>query len=1259
VRTRFLKLVLFLVVAASVGFGQGANGSITGTVTDQAGAVVAGAAVQAKNVETGVAYSGVSTNTGNYTIPDLPVGNYSLTVTVAGFKSYTHTNLALPAAQTLREDINLQVGNTTESVTVTAEASLLKTESAELAHNVSIEQLDEMPLMGIGSVNAGSSGYRNPYNTLLTLPGISSYATSGSFTLNGLGTESMRIEGQDATNRVLGAADFTQMTQPSVDAIQEMAYQVSNYAPEFGQASSVIINMTMKSGTNQYHGSGYDYLVNEDLNAGDAFTRSGGCFTGNNNSVCSSSGGSGGKFRPRNRRNDFGGTLGGPVYIPKIYNGHNKTFWFFNYEEFLETTLYTFSDTVPTLAYQKGDFSAISPNGTCSLCTQYGIPTTPLGGNQLDPLGRQMFANVIYDPLTRAQATSGPLAGQGYATPFMNNQVPLSRFDAVSLKLIPLFPQPTNGNLVQNYNASVPGGRYSAIPSIKIDHTISPKDKLSFYYSENNTESQISQTLGNADGLPLEIGGYRGTFIPTYTERLNYDRTLTPTLLLHVGAGMLWTQFLDHAAFLNFDPSQFGLTGFIHHRQFPSFIGMSSTSYGGMQNIGTAGQGQSLDFEEKPSMNANLTWVRGKHTYKAGGEVVIENIFTSTFSGYTANAGTGPTSQPFTPANNFNGFSQGFGYASFLLGDYSSSSQTAQPDPKEKDYHWALFLQDSWKATRKLTVDYGIRWDLATANHEQYGRLGQINPTQPNTNAGGHPGTYQYASTCGCQFYEGNYPYALGPRLGIAYQIDPKTVLRAGWGLTYNYVGAGVYAGSNVISQGVYPLALTNPTYVPSSFQYVNAETPGFVQTPTWPVTNPQIYPTPGTTGPGPTVPDANQNRPARINQWSVGLQREITRSLVIEASYVANRAAWLGGPLGRLSQISPQLYAQYGFYPYPGTGPAGYNNNADRILLADPISAPAVTQALAARGISNILPYAGFPTSSTLQSALYPFPQFGNINPSGSATGNSKYDSLQMKATKRVSHNLAAGGAFTWGQGFTRPTPQDFFNPGGQVWQLQQIPPRVLTFNATYTVPKADFLPKVANLITKDWQVGWFSTYQSGPFLAPPLSPTANFLPSEDIRVPGQPLYNVDINNIHSYNPEFTQVLNPAAWQACPANATCSGAAPGAFGNSAVAYYKDFRGPRTPSENANIGRNFRFKERMNLQVRGEFVNIFNRTLMPTGTNIPTSNPQNPVTKNNLGIYTGGFGVMPIYVTPNTAQGGSQLSYLQPRTGTLIMRFSF
>jgi hypothetical protein len=1264
-----LQLTAFLVMFASLAFGQVGNGTITGTVTDPAGAVVAGAAVEAKNAETGVLYRAISTTAGNYTIGDLPAGKYTVSVTVTGFKTYSHSNLAVGATQVLRENVPLEIGATSESVNVTAESSLLKTETGDLAHNITLQQIDDLPLLGVGTVNAGTSGFRNPYNTMLTLPGVSGYASSGVFTLNGLGsafalTETMRVDGQDATSRIFGNYDYTQMTQPSADAIQEISYQTSNYSAEYGQAGIAVINMTMKSGANQYHGSAFDYFVNEDLNAGDPF----------------SSNGNGGLYRPRNRRNDFGGSLGGPVDIPKIYNGHNKTFWYFNYEQFLERTQYSFADTVPAAAYSGGDFSAISANGTCSLCSTYGIPAGALGGTQTDPNGAQNFANEIFDPASRTVATSGPLAGQGFASPFMGNVIPLNRFDPTSVALQALFTKlgavPQNSNLVSNYSGIIGGGRYSAIPSVKIDHNLDAKDKVSFYYSENNTQSQISAPLGDADGLPAEIGQYRGTFIPTYTERLNYDRTLTPTLLLHLGAGYLHTSFSDRAPFLSFNPSQFNLTGFLNDRQFPSFTGMCAPNPavfaatgcyagegGGMQNIGTSGQIQSLNYEEKPSFVANTTWVHGKHTYKFGAELYLEQTYTGSFSGVTLATGTGPTSDPFTPTNSYNGYNTGFGYASFLLGDYSSIVQNPQENYREGSQQWALFAQDSWKVTRKLTVDYGLRWDFATAEREQYGRLGQFAPNVPNANAGGEPGSTIFANNCQCSFYQSAYPYALGPRLGVAYQITPKTVFRAGWGINYQFVANP--AGATIGTQGAYNVSANSPSYIPPAAQFVNDQAPGAIQQPTWPVST-NIWPfvgsvgTPGSffsSGSEPYMPDRNENRPPRINQFSVGFQQEINRNFIIEASYVANRAVWVpGGPLGFESQISPSQYANYGLYPYPGTGPAGTNNYNDYLLLTQPVSSTAVIQRL-----GNILPYSGYPTSQPLQNAIRVFPQYPGILPAGSPTGNTKYDSLQIKATKRLSHGLQAGGAFTWGQGFTRAARQDFFNPASAVWELQQIPPQTLTFNATYTTPKASFFNKYENLIAKDWQIGFYANYQSGAFLAPPTSPTLNFLPSEDMLIPGEPFYTVsNINDIHSYNTQTQTVLNSGAWQSCPNNAACAAASAGAFGNTATVYYKNFRAPRTPVENANFGRNFRIKERINLQIRAEFVNIFNRTLLPAPS---TSLPANPVTHGGAqGQLTAGFGVIDTYLpqsTAYTAPTNATQAYMQGRTGTLIARFSF
>lgn len=1250
-------------------FGQVGNGTITGTVSDPAHAVVPGASVQATNAETGVVYSGVTTNTGNYTITDLPVGTYSISAKVSGFKTYTHPNLGLAATQTLREDITLEVGQAAESVTVTAEASMLKTESGELSHNITIQQLDDLPLLGIGTANSGTTGVKNPYNTLLTLPGVSSYSSSGQFTLNGLGgnvTETMRVEGQDATSRLFGTYDYTQMGQPSADSIQEIAYQTSNYAAEYGQAGSVVINMTMKSGTNQYHGTGFDYFVNEDLNAGDPFT---------------SQIGAPGKERPRNRRNDFGGTLGGPVRIPKLYDGRNKTFFFFNYEQYLESTLYSFNDTVPTQSYLNGDFSAISPNGTCSLCAANGIPTTPIA---TDPLGNPVYANEIYNPTTRS-TTPG---GLGYALPFQGNVIPASMFNQTSLLLEKLFPAAQNSNLVGNYDGIIGGNRYSAIPSIKIDQVLSSKDHLSFYWSRINTQSQVSYPLGNADGLPEMIGQYRGTFIPTYTLRLNYDRTLTPNLLLHIGGGYYHTSFSDLAPFRSFNPSSLDLTGFLINRQFPSVTGMCAApavqpgcggALGGMQNVGTSGQIQTQDYEEKPTFNSNLTWIRGNHTFKVGAEVYLEATLDGSFAGVTLATGTGPTSEPFTPTTNLNGQSMGFGYASFLLGDYSSTTQTPQENYKEGNQEWGLFIQDTWKATRKLTIDYGLRWDYATAEKEQYGRLGVFSPTTPNADAGGNLGATIYANTCNCPFYKSAYPYALGPRLGVAYAINNKTVLRGGWGFNYQFVANP--GGGIVTLNGAYPLAGINP--------YVNISTAGSIVQPVWPDTNPSRFPVLGTVGvPGvsdPVMEDGQENRPPRINQYSVSLQRQITGSLMMEAAYVGNHGVWLqgatfgsGGPLAYESQISPAQYAALGLYPYPNTGPSGYNyapagdtqnssgtwslcvpgNDCARYLLSQPLSSTAVKTYMSGIGKSALLtPYPGF-TGTTLLSALYPYPQFGALEPSNSPTGDSLYNSLQIKLTKRYSHGLQVNGAYTWAKGLVRENPEDFFNAAGSQWTLQQIPPQTLTFNVTYTIPKFAELPKYANTVVKDWQVGFFATYQSGAFLTPPISPTANFLASEDVRVPGQPLYLVNINDIHSYNVETTQVLNPAAWAPCPTNSVCGGAYTSSTGAATpTMLYSDFRGPRDPRENANIGRHFRIKEKYDFYVRAEFVNIFNRTLLPNPT---TTSPQLAPSKNSAGAYTGGFGVFgSAYETPGSYPAAANPSYLVGRTGTLIARFQF
>jgi hypothetical protein len=1245
-----IGLVLVCLFSAALRvFGQAATGTITGTVADPTGAVIGGAAVEARNAETGVIYRAATTATGNYTIAQLPVGTYEITVTVSGFKTYSHPNFAVAAGANIKQDVSLEVGAANEAVTVTGEATLLSAESVETAHNVTLSQLDNLPLLGIGATNAGTAGIRNPFALTQALPGTTFGSPTGAgasntVIVNGLqnNSEAVLVEGQDSRNNTPGVT-ATAVRQPSADAIQEVSVQTSNYAPELGEAGGAVYNVIMKSGTNEFHGSGYEYFVNEDLNAAGSFSQSS----------------SGGKYRPRNRRNDYGTTLGGPVWIPKVYNGRDKTFFFFSWEQYREDNLLTFNDTVPTDSYRNGDFSAISPNGTCTLCAQYGIQRTPLGVPTpiTDPVGQPIYANEIFDPATRSVNSAN---GLGYANPFPNNMIPASRFNATALAMQKLFPEPSNSNLTANYIGDVPSLRITTIPSYKFDEIPDSKDKFSFYYSTTGTASAVSTPLGNADGLPLEIGQYRGTYIDTKTIRLNYDRTMSPTLLLHLGLGWQRVRFDDQAPFTSFDPSQFGLTGFEINRQFPSVTGMCAggssptlpcTGAGGMQYIGTANQTQSVSHFEKPTYVATLTWVRGNHTFKAGGEAVQMGAIMEPFAGVTMATGTGPTSEPFIPVNSLNGYSMGFGYASFLLGDFTSTTQTPLEDYREGHMAWAWFLQDSWKVTRKLTLTYGVRYDVSTPVEEEHGRVGQFDPNLANSNAGGHLGAVEFASTCNCAFYRGTYPWGFAPRLGVAYQLDSKTVLRGGWGFVYQYA-------TDDILPTIGSSAVNSPT---SINPFVNISASNSILQPVWPVTNPYVYPAPGValgaTGNIPFVPDQNYNRPPRQNQFSAGIQREITPNFLIEAAYVANRDVWLSttdcacGTPGFLSQIPSSVFAQYGLSPYPGSGPSGYTlsqNYADYQLLQQPVNSAAVISRMKAAGAGVnglVLPYSGFPLTNSLLSALYPYPQYGNLADAGAPRGRSKYDSLQMKATKRLSHGLQAGGAFTWEKAYTAANLQNFFDPTSSVWDLEQIPPFQLTFNATYITPKAPFLNRFENLLVKDWQIGWFAVYQSGQFLTPPTNNITNFLGSEEIRVPGQPLYLVNnINNNGQINPYTQQVLNPNAWESVPA---------GGVGPALGTLYSDFRGPRRPVENANLGRNFRVKEKYNLQIRAEFTNIFNRTFLPNP--ITSVAPQVPLTKNNLGQYTNGFGVMNATAAINTVPTLNGAA----RAGTLIARFTF
>ncbi len=1214
---RSLVVVFCLVLSVVVALPQSDRGVITGTVSDPTGAVVGGATIQAKNNDTGVVYQAASTATGNYTLAQLPAGLYQLSVAMSGFKTLIRQGITVHVAQTLRIDAALELGAPSESITVNADAPLLKTESGELSHVVTSDRMDELPILGIGATAAGSSGIRNPYAVTQLAPGTL-WLPNNSVRVNGApaNTQSLRIEGMDATNTYANYA--AAQTQPSVDAVQEFAIQTSNFAAEFGQAGGGVFNVTMKSGTNQFHGSAYDYFANEALNAGVPFTTDG----------------TGALQRPRARRNNYGFTAGGPVWIPKVYNGHEKTFFFFSFEQFRESQLInTQFITVPTEAYRAGDFSAL-------LNKNRVVGTDPLNGT--------IYEGQIFDP-----TTPYVIDGQTVYKAFPNNKIDPSLFDPVAKKILDMIPHPKFSGPINNYSNPYPSDRVTYIPALKIDHSLNEKQKLSFYWSATRTESQYSPTLGQSDGLPDTITAARGTFVRSYTTRLNYDYTLKPTLLLHLGVGYMHNYFNDNAPMLGYDPvKQLGIPGPFTPRNFPTFIGLAAAQGGGMANMGPNGlynNGQTTGEMLKPSANASLTWVKGDHTYKFGGEIFTEgfpNINDGRIDGFYSFSGS-ETADPYLGVSNPGGSFVGFPFASFLLGrvDYADVAPVSNPRLGKKQL--AFFVQDTWKVARKLTLDYGLRWDYGTYEREQYGRFPSFSATTKNPTAGGLFGGVIFdgygPGRCNCDFAK-NYPYGFGPRLGLAYQITPKTVFRAGWGISYgttasNNQASGLASGSNPL----YPAGFGLPAMVLSTGIPLTTEQIA------WPRYDAGLYPLKATLAPAPfptRLIDPNAGRPPRVIQWSIGIQREITKDLAAEISYVGNRGAWWqANDLVDYNAVTPAILQKHNL---------DINNQADRDLLLSRMD----SKAAIARGF-NIPPYPGFALSNRVIQSLRPFPQFTTITALWSPLGRTWYDSLQGKLTKRFSHGLDATYTFSWqkeltmgsegdpvGFGSPQASINDVFNRASNKYISGLSRPLANVIAVNYTLPKLR-MNRVLSYAIRDWQFGSMLQYSSGlPIRAPYATGTnatnlylARSLPVGQgntfaNRVPGQSPFLQDLN-CHCFDPSKTFVLNPNAW---------ADPAPGQFASGA-AYYNDYRYQRRPSESMSLGRVFRLGERASLDIRAEFSNLFNRTEVanPSSTNAAQSQ-----ISGTGGKAVSGFGWL------NTLS-----LFGQPRQGTIVGRLRF
>lgn len=749
----FALLAVFLLCSPAAFCQGGATGTITGLVTDTSGAVVPGASIILTNAGTNVTRQGKSDGAGVYLFSNLPVGNYSLKATAAGFSGVQVPGLKLEVNATIRQDIKLPLGKMTQTISVNAAPPTLNTANASLGQVIASTEVTQLPLNGrdfqqLQLLTPGTVSGTNFQTGAALNGGASSLNTNETLNLsNGgrPGSDLFLVDGADDSNENGRGV----LWRPSIDEIQEFKVQTSNMSAQFGYGSTVT-NIVIKSGTNQLHGVAYDFLRN---NAFDSRS----FFAPNTEPL---------------KWNQFGANAGGPVIIPKVYNGKNRTFWFFNYEGFrLRQGTAAFA-TVPTAAMRQGDFSQLPVQ--------------------------------LYDPATTRPNPAVP--GTYIRDPFVNNQIPVSRENPVAAYFlnpswIPLPNRPgVANNLEQTFSVPTNYNQMTA----KIDEFIGTRDSLNGRFSFTH---EFDGSYGPYHGLNKVDPGANPKYPYPYSSDLNWTHTFNPNDLMEARVSYSRANVLFNTPNLGLSQNYDSVLGL---NVFPSSITGIYPSYPVMSIAGFTGlpQGFLLNYiSNNFEYTANFTMVRGRHTFQFGETFRDwqQNLTTSgQGSGTFSFTGT-YTTNPSSPGNT------GAGIADYFLGVPFQGSRYAPPGwyyQRMKD-NW-LYLSDDWKATPKLTLDLGVRYELNLPTAEKYGHFATFDPSArggqgaivvPNAEAVKIPSSISSVNLS-WPFYKQFSVYAtdvginptylrktgylnFAPRTGIAYRLTDKTVVRMGYGLFY------------------------------------------------------------------------------------------------------------------------------------------------------------------------------------------------------------------------------------------------------------------------------------------------------------------------------------------------------------------------------------------------------------------------------------------------------------------------------------------
>ncbi len=1124
-----MRLAPTLALASTLCLAQQDRGLITGTIKDPSGASIAGAQIVATKTDTNTRFETVTTATGDYTLPSLPIGNYTVRVESKGFKAAVTTNIVVNASSSVRVDSTLEVGAQTQTVEVSSQGAQIQLESAKTQTAVENKLVDSLPLVVSGNM-------RSPFDLALLAPeakapnnGDNNFAIGG----GQAASYGMTLDGVTATTGRALQTSWAALNTPPLDAVAEFAVDSNGFKAEYGRAQGGIMSFVSKGGTNEFHGNAFEFLRNEKLDAN---------FFASNRA---------GRSRPVLKQHDFGFTFGGPVVLPKLYNGKDKTFFFVAYEGFRnrEGANPSFLSVAPREFYQ-GDFR-----------------------NWVDQNNRQI---PIYDP-----STTRLVNGVEVRDAFPNNQVPSARFDAISRAMLEIgqtaLPNTgatpgTSAYVRNNFIQAGTGLQPFNKLSFRGDHMINEKHRLSGFFGRN-TRATTPGAAGPV-GLPGFLNGnnYNNTLSRQY--RLSWDWTISPnTLNRFYAGGNDWKEINRALAVGAKDwksvvclPNVPDCSNNLLNISFGDF-----TSWGGPSDNGSE--------NNTYSFNDDITMVRGNHTFKAGGlyEMVQYNGFGQQNIQGQASFNRRVTGQIGDLAN-----LTGSGFASFLLGGaVGGNIHTPRYIPQRYPY-LGMYFQDDWRVNRKLTINYGLRYDLNLAPYAANDQFSDFSPTRPNPGANGRPGALVFAG-----FGEGregrrsltdSWKGGYGPRISFAYALNDKTVIRAGAARTFAVVRA---VGGSTHFQGFVQI-FDAPAIDPQGFRPAFNMAQGF---PAWPKP-PFLTPDFNNYNSQPWWQGNEVSRAPENLSYTLNVQRQLSKDFVTEIGWNYVRGTHLQAGLLNYNQLDYRNL------------PAGLSpfTNEGRALLNSSITSAA------ARAAGIGLPFPSFRQNLSVAWALRPFPQFSTIDTAGGVgdrSGNSKYHALVTRLEKRYSNGMTFLGSYVFSKILTDAdsawvggSAMDHYNRRLEYSIGQLDVTHNLKLSYVYDLPFGKgrkWLAQggIVDGVLGGWSFGAVHTYSSGtpinigttvsfPIFAGANRPTITTYDNWRATYAGD-----------RFDPFRDRFINASAFPAQPTDR---------FGNM-TRFNPNFR--FLPNLNENISMQKRFNlgtERVYAQFRAEAFNLFNRT---------------------------------------------------------------